>query len=123
SQVVEIVFLIQIQNVQKGTFRYCNVYITGLDDTLRDNQDLCLDFSIGINAAFDIYTPAQIAYHGYPFIILKDNAGLLQYIFKSLFRELFIGLISMSSSQNYKITLICPNNMRSRFPIIIERIM
>jgi len=29
----------------------------------------------------------------------------------------------MSSSQNYEITLICPNNMRNRFPIIIERIM
>lgn len=53
-----------------------------MDDTLRDNQDLSLDFSIGINAAFDIYTTAQIADHGYPFIILKDNAGLLQYIFK-----------------------------------------
>src|SRR5690554_6943424 len=25
---------------------------------------------------------AQIADHSYPFIILKDNAGLLQYIFK-----------------------------------------
>lgn len=38
---------------------------------------------------------------------------------KSLFRELFIGLISMFSSQNYEITLICPNNMWNRFPIFV----
>jgi hypothetical protein len=33
-------------------------------------------------------------------------------------------LISMSSSQNYEITLICLNNMRNRFPnfVIIHRL-